>query len=234
MTTCANCGFQGNGKYCSECGHAYIIKRISISNLLHEVLHTFTHFDKGFIYTLKELAIRPGTMQKKYLLGERSRYQKPFSLFFICATITGLSFYFMETLSPQGAELDPTREDFLRHYFVILQAVLLPFFALMTWILLGNKNLNYAELLVQFTYTLAFGFLLLIPVGLLRQFHILPNQNWAKYVDIPVLAVYVIWTNLNFFNKQSSWVVIVKSVTILLVCWFASNILAEQVVKFMM
>ena len=217
MTISANCGIEGNGKYCSECGQAYVIKRISISTLLHEVLHTFTHFDKGFIYSLKELAIRPGRMQKKYLLGERSRYQKPFSLFFICATITGLAFYLMESPSPEGAHLDEIREDFLRHYFVILQSVLLPLFALITWILLGNKNLNYAEILVQFTYTLAFGFLLLIPVGLLR-IYLLPDQNWTKYADIPVLAAYVIWTNMNFFNKQSAWIVVLKSVTILLIC----------------
>ena len=117
---------------------------------------------------------------------------------------------------------------------MILQAVLLPLFALITWILLGNKNLNYAELLVQFTYTLAFGFLLLIPIGLLRQFHVLPDQNWTKYADLPVLAAYVIWTNLKFFNKHPAWVIVIKSVTILIICWFASNILGEQVVKLML
>ena len=233
MPKCANCSLQGNGKYCPECGHAYIIKRISVSTLFHEVMSTLTHYDKGFLYTLKELAVHPGTMQKKYLLGERSRYQKPFSLFFICTTITGLAFYLMDAPSAEGTHQDQIREDFLRHYFVLLQAALLPLFALITWILLGNKNLNYAEILVQFTYTLAFGFLILIPIGLLRTFHILPDQNWTKYADIPILAVYVIGTNLNFFNKQSAWIVIVKSLAILLISWFASNILAEQVVKLM-
>ena len=81
MQVCTHCHLQGEGKYCSNCGEIYRPGRITLRSVLHEVVHTFTHADHGFLYTLKSLAIRPGIMQKNYLEGERKSNQKPFSLF---------------------------------------------------------------------------------------------------------------------------------------------------------
>ena len=231
MTTCANCGHTGTGNYCSECGNSYRVKRITLSSIIHEATHTFTHLDTGFGYTLKELALHPGTMQKKYLSGERSRYQKPFSMFFICASITALAFYWITREASGATHIEVTREKFLKNYFVILQCTLLPFFALITWVLFRNKTINYAEILVLFVYTLAFGFLTIIPINTLSMFS---NWRWLPFLDLPVLGIYVIWTNLNFFNKQPAWIVILKSIFMLLIGWFASNIIAEQIVRWML
>lgn len=60
LQTCQACSFKGEGKYCSNCGAKYETKRITLSSLVHEVLHFFTHFDKGFPSTLKQLIIAPG------------------------------------------------------------------------------------------------------------------------------------------------------------------------------
>ena len=227
MTICANCGHYGAGHYCSECGNPFKVKRITLSSLLHEVTHTFTHLDKGFGYTLKELTLRPGKMQKRYLSGERRRFQKPFSMFFICASITGLAFYWLTRQASGSTDIEKAQEYFIKNYFVILQCVLLPFFALVTWFLFGGKDLNYAETLVLFVYTLAFAFLLIIPFNSL---HLLIKSKWMPYADLPVMAVYVVWTNLNFFNKQRRWIVITKSIFMLLIGWFTSNLIAEQIV----
>jgi hypothetical protein len=94
MIICQNCGYEGEQIYCSNCGQPLIIKRISLAHLLHEVTHTVWHLEKGFLYTLKELAIHPGTMQRRYLSGLRLRYQKPFSLFAISGTF-GALYYFL-------------------------------------------------------------------------------------------------------------------------------------------
>lgn len=230
MTTCANCGNTGTGNYCSDCGQPYSVKRITLGSIIHEVTHTFTHLDKGFGYTLKELAIRPGIMQKKYLSGERTRYQKPFSMFFICASITALVFYWVTKESSGSTHLEATREKFLHNYFVILQSVLSPLFAFILWLLFGNKKLNYAEVLVLFVYTLAFAFLLIIPVSILNLFW---NWKWVPFISIPVMGAYVVWTNLNFFNAQRAWIVVIKSILMLLIGWFASNLIGEQVIRWM-
>jgi len=230
MTSCPNCGQQGDGKYCSECGHAYIVKRITLPHVLHEVAHTFTHFDKGFLYTLKQLATKPGTMQKRYLKGERSKHQKPFSMFFICTTIAGLAFYWI-SLHSQVTNLNEAREHFFRHYFVILQAALLPYYTLVIWLIFDHKNFNYAETLVLFVYTLSFAFLLIIPLNLIHVFA--PFRIRTDYIELILMAGYTTWTNLNFFDKQPAWLVIIKNAACLLICYYTSTLLADQIVYWM-
>ena len=228
-----NCGYEGAGKYCAQCGHPYEVKRITIPSILNEVAHIFTHFEKGFGYTLKQLVIRPGTMQREYIRGHRKRHQKPFSMFFLCATLTGLAIYWIgqpvsnTTLSP----FDEMREHFYRHYFVIMKSAMIPFYTLVNWRLFRRKNYNYAEGLVLFVYSMAFLFFLIIAVNAID---LIPHNFETYYVEIPLLCLYIIWTNLNFFNTDPSWLVILKSIIGLLICWFASNLLTDQIIKWMM
>lgn len=229
MNTCPNCGHNGEGVYCSECGQPYKIKRITTSSLLYEVGHTFTHFDKGFGYTLKQLALYPGTMQKKYLAGARSRNQKPFSMFLICATITGFAFYFI-TWSEGLTHLDEVREHYFRHYFVIVQVLLLPFYSVVLWAFF-YKNANYAEILVLLLYTISFSFLLLIPINFINTLPI--DYIQTDILEIVLLGGYTVWTNLNFFNKQPAWIVAIKSFLSLLIGWYVSFLLSFQIIQWL-
>jgi Protein of unknown function (DUF3667) len=232
MPTCNNCKNEGNGHYCATCGQPYFVKRITIGNLLHEVLHTFTHLDKGFGYTLKELAIRPGIMQRNYLDGERSRHQKPFSMFFLSATITGIALYLTgKAGSDASSHFDETREDVIRHYYVFIQAILLPFYAFTTWLLFRNKKLNYAESIVLFNYASAFMFYLVILANLIN---LMPHHINTRYFEIPVLAGYLVWTNINFFKEQPLWLVVIKSIINLVVGYLVSNFVTGQLINRML
>ena len=114
MQVCKHCHLEGEGKYCSHCGEIYQPDCITIPSIFHEVVHTFTHADKGLLYTLKNLAIHPGIMQKNYLEGERKTNQKPFSLFFICASIAAIALHFVNAAS-QGSQshFDIVKRKFL-------------------------------------------------------------------------------------------------------------------------
>ena len=233
MPICNNCGYEGTGNYCAECGKHFEIKRLTVTSLLHEVAHLFTHLDKGFAYTLKQLGIRPGRMQKDYIRGKRSVHQKPFSMFFVCATIAGLAIYWISKsyITAQDSPFEEMRMHFYQLYFVIFQSVLTPFYALVLWLLFRSKNLNYTEALVLFVYSFAF---MLLFIGLVNLINLIPNHFGTYYVELPVLAVYVIWTNLNFFSEQPAWLVISKSIVNLVICWSASNLITDQVIRWMM
>ena len=233
MPICNNCGYEGGGTYCAECGKPYEIKRLTFASLLHEVAHVFTHLDKGFGYTLKQLATRPGQMQKDYLTGKRDLHQKPFSMFFICATITGLAIYWIgksnvKTLQTPFQEM---RLHFYQHYYIILQSVLIPYYAFVLWLLFRKKNFNYAECLVMFVY--AFAFLLLL-VAVTNTIGLVSPSFKIYYAEIPLLAIYVVWTNLNFFKEQPSWLVIMKSIASILICWFTSRLITDQIIRWML
>jgi hypothetical protein len=123
---CKNCSTESDGKYCPNCGQELAIHRVTVPHLLHEIVHTFTHLEKGFLYTLKKLLTDPGRMQRDYLEGFRAYYQKPFSMFFICATISALSLYWINRFSGNSAEGQAAFDYFLQHYYVLLHIILLP------------------------------------------------------------------------------------------------------------
>ncbi len=92
VPVCKACGTVSKGKYCFDCRQIMAVKRLSLQELLHEAFHFFTHLEHGFLYTLKKLITVPGKMQKLYVEGNRAKHQKPFSMFFISATISALFF----------------------------------------------------------------------------------------------------------------------------------------------
>jgi len=226
MIACQNCGYQGEQGYCSNCGQPLIAKRINLSHLFHEVAHTFWHLEKGFLYTLKELGRSPGTMQRKYLAGVRLHYQKPFSTFAISGTVCALALYLIYKNAP-----NQTDQYFYKHYYFFVQASMLPFYALISFILFGGAKLNYAESLVMNVYMLAFMSVFIVPINLLSFFF--PN-GIISLMEIIFLLSYNMWTYLNFFKDKTAWWVIVKSMISIIAGYFMFQFVSRLVMQWLM
>lgn len=230
--TCQQCGTKGSGKFCSHCGQSLSVKRLTISSIFREVFHFFTSLDKGFPYTFKRLALVPGKMQKDYVVGHRSRYQQPFSMYFICGTLTALALYLIHKPTGSISYFSEVQGHFMRHYYVIVQSVLLPVYALITWLFFRSSKFNYAESLVLMAYTLSFMFLLVVFTNLIN---LVPNSKVAApYYEIPVLFLYQLWTYINFFNTQPKWRVTLKTGITILICYFASTFAGNLIVNWML
>jgi len=227
--TCRSCGFSGTGNYCSHCGQPYQTKRITFSSLLHDVLHLFTHFEKGFLFTIKQLIVAPGHMQRKYLEGDRVRYQKPFSMFFICATLVAVSRYWiLKSLYNLFQAGDIPELNFVHEYMVILYISLMPVYTLIAWVLFKRSNYNYAEMGVLQLYTISFLFLISGSIFLLK--FIWPYLDTA-YVEFPVFAVYLTITQMNFFKRFPPWEVLLKSLLAITIVFFLNQITEDFIVR---
>lgn len=79
-TACKNCDTILAGDYCHACGQSAHVHR-SFLHVLEEVVHGITHFDSKTWRSLPMLVFRPGTMTRNYVMGHRSRYLPPFSMF---------------------------------------------------------------------------------------------------------------------------------------------------------
>jgi hypothetical protein len=221
---CKNCGFTISGNYCEQCGQKTSVAPITLQSIFHEVFHYFTHLDKGFGYTLKKLITEPGTMQRQYVEGERARHQKPFSMFFICGTITGLGYYFIHLLMARlHGQQDAAETDFFRHYFVIAQALMLPLYTLITWLFFKNEVYNYAETLIMMLYNTALVYLALVPINALQL--LFPGYE-NRYLELSFVLVYNMATNLHFYNGKRS-VVVIKSLLVILACYGVSQLFSE-------
>ena len=226
---CKNCGTETDGKFCRNCGQELEIHRITVSHLVHEIVHTFTHLEKGFLFTLRKLLADPGRMQRQYMEGFRVNYQKPFSMFFICSTVSALVLYWLNRLTGSS----PGREQaafnyFLQHYYVLLHIILLPFYTLVTWLLFKSSKHNYAEILVLGMYMLALMLLLLIPLYLVSAG--IPAMK-TRFAETIVFGIYNVWTFIRFFNKMAWWKVLIMSIVNMIINYFVYVFIMERAVR---
>lgn len=89
MSNCINCDLETNGNFCANCGQTTKHTRIDGHYISHEVQHQL-HLEKGFLFTIRELLLRPGTSAKAYIQGNRSKYVKPISFLIITSLIYSL------------------------------------------------------------------------------------------------------------------------------------------------
>ena len=226
---CIHCGQEGTGSFCSNCGQSFSVKRLSIKNMIHEVAHFFTHFDKGLPFTIKKLAITPGAMQREYVDGYRQKYQKPFSTFFLCATIAALALYWFNIWLKNFYDAgDPLEAAFFHRYWVILQVCLLPFYAFITWAFFKNSGMNFAEIVVLQLYLFSFLFLVLVVIHTLK--FIFPHLQ-TRYIELPTIVLYGMITNLKFFRNLSKTEVAIKTVLCIAINFFMAAFVQDLLVK---
>lgn len=227
--TCKSCGYSGDENYCSHCGQPYTTKRITLSGLLHDIIHLFTHLDRGFGYTLKKLITQPGRMQREYAEGYRSKHQKPFSMFFICATITALSRYWIFQALIKYYHVGSISEmNFINEYMVIFHIALLPLHALITYLFFFRSGYNYAEIGMLILYSISAFFLITTGIALLK--FAWPKLDTA-YIEFPLLIIYTTITYLNFFDTQRAWVVMLKTIAITTVVFLLIQVIEDFAIE---
>ncbi len=83
--TCSHCHNEITHKFCSQCGQPAKLNRIDAHYVQHEVLHVL-HFEKGILYTVRELLLSPGKSVRAFVAENRSRLVKPI-LFIILSSL---------------------------------------------------------------------------------------------------------------------------------------------------
>ncbi|MBC7936139.1 MAG: DUF3667 domain-containing protein [Rhizobacter sp.] len=226
---CRYCGTTGSGKYCKDCGQAFTTKRLTVKGMLQEAFHFFTHLDSGFPFTLKKLATAPGKMQLEYVQGYRSRYQKPFSMFFICASFAALVFYWINITLIKYYDAGNSGEAIFFHkYWVILQIVLMPVYSFINYLFFRNATINYAEIVVYQLYKFSFLFLMIALIHLLK--FIFPELQ-TRYIELPATVLYTVITNFNFFTTGSRFMVIIKSFVTIALSFLLASFIQDLLIK---
>ncbi len=223
---CANCGRAIDGpaqKFCPACGQPTPMHRIDWHFMAHELEHSILHMDRGILYSLKELMLRPGKLIRDYLEGRRAGQAKPFLLLMVMATvIVFLGKVLMDgnvvaTMVPaEGARLGGADAQAVQAAFLQAQSVVQGWmnrnFALFTLLLiplealvfrlafLGVGRLNYPEWLVVTAFLTVQTFVLWALA--------MPLQRWlpqAPTVAIGLTVVYMVYSLLQLFTGYPRW-----------------------------
>lgn len=206
MSFCKNCGEKVVGMYCSHCGQKAVEQRISFHHIWHGLVHFFTHAEKGFFFTSKQLITAPCQVVKNYIEGIRKIYQTPVSYFLIWNAIYLLLLYivgyaFGENKVVNFAEYFGPAEKtkFAISHLNVVLIFLLPVQALYVYLVVVYKLYNYFEALVAVLF--AIGTLLLwqcvfvllaIPVYLVLGVSV--NIQWSDIFKV----LYVGWFMIDF------------------------------------
>ena len=178
---------------------------------MHDIQHAFFHFDKGVLFTAKELFTRPGNSIREFIEGKRVKHFKPISLVIILATLYGVLrhlFHFSvldkKAVSEiQGVEYESLNEWISHHYYWII-LLSIPMFSLASYVVFRKQGYNFIEHIVLNAYMASQRLIFRIVIFPLTKYFT-ESENNKLFVDILMLMdiVLIFWTYITFFNNLS-------------------------------
>ena len=232
---CANCARANDGpdqKFCPACGQPTPAHRIDWHFLGHELEHSVLHMDRGILFSIKNLMLRPGHLMRDYIEGRRANQVKPLLLLMIMAALVVLlSKYFMggdvigtSTLdgysdamkANANTQFDPSLlvsaaakvYAWMNLHFTATTLLLLPFEAAAFWLAFRRVgNLNYPEWLVIVAFLTVQVFVFWAVLILL--------QRWVAQAQLWVVVFSFVYTLLSlaqYFREYPRWKTMLRAV----------------------
>ena len=175
MILCKNCEVAVAGNFCPNCGQKADTTTISIPNLLRDLPQAVFHINRGFLYNIRQLFVRPGQSILDYLAGKRKPFFHPASYLvialifnYLVVRITDLHFYDLKELYDMDpikakaiTDYDALQWWFLEHtYLYILIAIPASTLFLFAIFKPLRHTYNFAETAVIVLFTIAQGVLI--------------------------------------------------------------------------
>jgi hypothetical protein len=202
MTNCKNCNEPTDGKYCSNCGQGMHLKRIDGHYILHEIEH-IVHFERGILYTVKELLIHPGQTVREFINENRNRLVKPIIFIIITSLIYTLTidfFHIEEAFINFTDDKDSSYTaifTWLQGHYGYTNLMMGIFIAFWTKLFFKKYQYNFFEILILLCFVIGITMLIYACFGIIQGLtHIKPSQ----FLGITGF-IYTTWAIAQFFDK---------------------------------
>ncbi len=239
---CKNCNTTliPESDFCNTCGGKVIRNRLTIKNLFEHISETFFNYDNKLLRTFIDLFKKPEIVIDSYVKGVRKRYVNPVSFFGIVLTLNGLNIFlitkfykkYVDASNLVGDLNNSTNEgpkkimemasEVSLEYASLIFSLLIPFAALISWIIFFNKKYNYTEHVTLYLYSMSVYSVLSVVFGLLTLV-IIPEKyllfGSVMYLFIFIYHCYI----LTRLFKLSFWQLVLKTL-IFLFLFFISYI----------
>ncbi|WP_343746600.1 DUF3667 domain-containing protein [Chitinophaga sp.] len=162
-STCTNCETPVNEKFCGHCGQPAALKRIDSHYVLHEVQHLL-HVEKGLLYTIKELLLRPGRNVREYLTKKRDKLVKPVVYIIITSLVySTIAHFFHIEKEIAGTATSATIGIFrwVEHHYGYANIIIGLFIALWLKLIFRKYHYNFFEIVVLLCFTMGTGMLIM-------------------------------------------------------------------------
>ena len=205
MSACINCNNELSGKYCSNCGLPVKIKRIDGHYIMHEIEHVL-HFEKGILYTVKELLIKPGTSVKEFLAENRSRLVKPIIFIIITSLIYTLITHFFHIEEGYiNFSLDKNSaltaiSSWIQNHYGYANILMGIFIAFWLKVFFKKHDYNFFETLILLCFVMGMGMLIYAALALAEGITKIKMMQIAGILG----TVYFTWALGQFYDKNKA------------------------------
>lgn len=238
LVNCKNCSTTVNGNFCAQCGQQLQLKRVDWHYVLHEIQHVL-HFEKGILYTVKELLVRPGQSVREFIADNRNRLVKPIIFIIITSliyTIIDHSFH-IEDGYINFSSVKKTNVariyTWLQNHYGYANIIMSVFIAFWLKLFFKKHGYNFFEILILLCFLLGMGMLIF------SVFSIFEGITKIKVLAFSGMAgvLYCCWGIGQFFNpkKASSYLKALVAYILGMICFTVIavliGILADLILK---
>lgn len=200
---CKRCAKELNGHYCSACGHPREMPKINGRYILSEIGSVF-NFEKGILFTIRELLTRPGENIQQFILEDRSRLVKPIIFLIVCSlvyTITQQMTRFEDGYVNFAFEEHTATTrifEWISNNYGYANIMMAVFIALWIKVFFRKYGYNYFEIMILLCFTMGVGMLIFSVFGMIDSL-----VDW-KIIDKGFLlgVLYIAWAMAQFFEKR--------------------------------
>jgi hypothetical protein len=148
---CLNCAEMTARNFCSNCGQKTDTHRITLKHfLLHDLLHGVWHFEKGMLFTVREIIVRPGKASLDYIKGKRIGYYNIFYLSLLVIALDVLLIHFAKgfSVTHNTIQTASSGEAFMDRYGKMFLFCTVPVLSVNARMIFRRLQLNLAEHLI--------------------------------------------------------------------------------------
>lgn len=201
--------------------------------LWHDIQHGLFHFDKGILYTTKQLFTNPGKTIREFIHGKRVKHFKPVSYVVILATVYGLLYNYLHIdpgvmLSDEkGKKAFEMVNHWIANHYAISTLIMLPIYSFATYLVFKKQGYNFVEHFVINSFLA--GQRLVMHLAILPFWYLNNGSLAIKFITTSIDFLFFIWGFSSFFSAAGKFKPIFKSVLAYLL-FFIFLIVASSVV----
>ncbi|PST83108.1 hypothetical protein C7T94_10875 [Pedobacter yulinensis] len=202
---CTNCDTEIHTAYCPNCGQPAHVKRINSHYLVHEIEHVL-HFEKGILFTIRELLTRPGENVRRFISENRSRLVKPIIFIIVTSLVYSLvsHFFHIESSTMQVGEAKPSAADhimkWVQDHYGYSNIIMGVFIAQWIRLFFRKYDYNVFEILILLCFVMGMGMLFSALFAIIQGLTHIGLTQVGSFVGV----VYCTWAIGQFFDKKKA------------------------------
>ena len=199
---CQKCKSEVTKNYCPICGHPKVVTRIDGNYLIQEIRSVLS-FEKGILFTVRNLATNPGKSIKEFLKEDRNRLVKPVLFLIITSliyTVFNEIFQFEDgyvQFSGNGESATKSIYKWIQENYGYANIIMAIFIAGWIKLFFRKHEINIFEILVLLCFVMGIGMLIYAIFGVIQS---LVDYNLMQVAGI-FGFIYLTWAIGQFYGK---------------------------------